>query len=174
MRTMRSILTASLLIITLGMTALAQTQTFTKEGLDYALDLPSPSWRAVARFDVHQHFEFINGDNYSNGYLRLRKKLVTPGTAPAAIFSADEKWKLQKLPGYVACSDGKGSAFNGHLPGAVFSYEYVHAGVNMDGRIYYLQLDSRTFYALHFTVASEKLKGLREQMDSIAQSFRLK
>ena len=44
----------------------------------------------------------------------------------------------------------------------------------MDGRIYYLRLDSRTFYILHFTVASEKLLSLRDQMDSIAKSFRLK
>ena len=44
----------------------------------------------------------------------------------------------------------------------------------MDGRIYYLQLDNRIFYALRFTVASEKLQSLRDQMDSIARSFRLK
>lgn len=44
----------------------------------------------------------------------------------------------------------------------------------MDGRIYFLRVDSRTFYVLHFTIASEKLPTLREQMDSIAGSFRLK
>jgi len=56
----------------------------------------------------------------------------------------------------------------------VFSYEFVNQGRNMDGRIYYLRLDSRTFYILHFTVASQKLPSLRDQMDSIARSFRLK
>jgi len=44
----------------------------------------------------------------------------------------------------------------------------------MDGRIYYLQVDSRTFYALYFTIASDNLSAAREQIDSVAQSFRLK
>jgi hypothetical protein len=68
---MRLILTL-LLIIPLSINAIAQTQTFTREGVEYVLDLPSPSWRAVSRVDVHEHLEFVNGDDYSNGYLRLR------------------------------------------------------------------------------------------------------
>jgi hypothetical protein len=123
---------------------------------------------------LHQHFDFINGDDYSNGYLRLRKKLVAPGASTENIFAEDEKWELSKLAGYVACSSGKGTDFTGHLRGTLFSYEYVDGGRAMDGRVYYLQVDKRTFYVLHFTVASEKLQGLREQMDSIARSFRLK
>ena len=113
-------------------------------------------------------------DDYSNGYLRLRKKVVTPDTTSEDLFSEAEKWELQKLPGYVVCSGGKGTEFSGQLKGTVFSYEFVSQGRNMDGRIYYLRLDSRTFYILHFTVASEKLPSLRDQMDSIARSFRLK
>ena len=171
---MRKTLITLLFIIPLSMTAIAQTQPFTRDGLDYTLNLPSPSWRAVSRFDVHDHFEFINGDNYSNGYLRLRKKVIAPGTSPEDLFRHDEKWELQFLPGYVACSDGRGTEFDGHLRAAAFSYEYINTGRNMDGRIYYLQLDNRTFYALHFTVASDKLQNLRDQMDSIARSFRLK
>ena len=171
---MRRILLTLLALIVAGISATAQNKTFTRDGLDYALDLPSPLWRAVSRFDVHEHFEFINGDDYSNGYLRLRKKVVAPGTSTEDIFREDEKWELQRLPGYVVCSNGKGADFNGHLRGTVFSYEYVDGGSAMDGRIYYLQLDNRTFYVLHFTVASEKLQSLRDQMDSIARSFRLK
>ncbi len=172
-RAMRLILTL-LLIIPLSINATAQTQTFTREGVEYVLDLPSPSWRAVSRVDVHEHLEFVNGDDYSNGYLRLRKKLVTPDTTSEGLFSEAEKWELQRLPGYVVCSGGKGTEFNGQLKGTVFSYEFVNQGRNMDGRIYYLRLDSRTFYVLHFTVASEKLPSLRDQMDSIARSFRFK
>lgn len=171
---MRKTLLTLCFIMLLSMTTTAQPQTFTRDGLDYALDLPSPLWRAVSRVDVHEHFEFINGDDYSNGYLRLRKKFVAAGTVPEDIFREDEKWELQRLPGYVVCSNGKGADLNGHLRGTVFSYEYVNRGRNMDGRIYYLQLDNRTFYALHFTVASDKLRSLRDQMDSIARSFRLK
>ena len=70
---MRKTLLTLCFIMLLSMTTTAQPQTFTRDGLDYALDLPSPLWRAVSRFDVHDHFEFINGDDYSNGYLRLRK-----------------------------------------------------------------------------------------------------
>jgi hypothetical protein len=123
---------------------------------------------------VHQHFEFINGDDYSNGYLRLRKKLVAANTATEVIFREDEKRELTRLPGYIVCGNGKGTGFSGHLSGTMFSYEYVNKGMNMDGRIYYIQIDNRTFYVLHFTVASEKLDGLRDQMSSIARSFRLK
>jgi hypothetical protein len=171
---MRLILMLLLIVIPVSMSANAQTATFTREGVEYLLDLPSPSWRAVSRVDVHEHLEFVNGDDYSNGYLRLRKKLVTPDTTTEDLFSEAEKWELQKLPGYVVCSGGKGTDFNGQLKGTVFSYEFVNHGRNMDGRIYYLRLDSRTFYILHFTVASEKLPSLRDQMDSIARSFRLK
>jgi hypothetical protein len=118
--------------------------------------------------------EFVNGDDYSNGYLRLRKRLVAPGTTAQDLFRHDETWELQRLPGYVVCSDGKGAEFTGYLRGTVFSYEYVNQGRNMDGRIYYFKLDHRTFYALHFTVASDQLQSLRDQMDSMARSFRLK
>ncbi|HEU0251772.1 MAG TPA: hypothetical protein VFR12_01990 [Pyrinomonadaceae bacterium] len=171
---MRLILTLLLIIPPLSINANAQTHTFTREGVEYMLDLPSPSWRVVSRVDVHEHFEFVNGDDYSNGYLRLRKRLVTSDMTSEDLFSEAEKWELQKLPGYVVCSGGKGTEFNGQLKGTVFSYEFVNQGRNMDGRIYYLRLDSRTFYILHFTVASEKLPSLRDQMDSIARSFRFK
>ena len=165
---------ALLFMITLAMSGSAQTQTFTRQNLDYTLELPSPLWRAVSRVDVHEHFEFINGDEYSNGHLRLRKKLVAQNTPAEVLFSEDEKRELTRLPGYIVCSNGKGTNFTGHLRGTVFSYEYVNKGMNMDGRIYYLQIDNRTFYVLHFTVASERLVGLQDQMSSIARSFRLK
>ncbi|HEX5874144.1 MAG TPA: hypothetical protein VFY60_05800 [Pyrinomonadaceae bacterium] len=171
---MKLILIALLLIVPFSINATAQTQTFTREGVEYVLDLPSPSWRAVSRVDVHEHLEFVNGDDYSNGYLRLRKQVVTPDATSEDLFREAEKWELQRLPGYVVCSGGKGTEFSGRLKGTVFSYEFVNQGRNMDGRIYYLRLDRRTFYILHFTVASEKLAGLRDQMDSVARSFRLK
>ena len=170
----RMLILTFLILSALGTTARSQDQTFNRDGLDYALDLPGSWWRAVLRVDVHEHYEFINGNDPSEGFLRLRKKVVAPATEAKDIFRDDEKWELRRLPGYVVCSTGEGTNFKGHLPGTVFSYEYVNRGRNMDGRIYYLQVDNRTFYALHFTVASEKLNNLREQMDKIARSFRLK
>ena len=171
---MRKTLLTLLFIIILSTTATAQVQTFTRDSLEYTLDLPAASWRPVSRVDVHEHLEFINGDDAANGYLRLRKKLITAGTTAAELFREAEMWELQRLPGYVVCSGGMGTEFNGHHKGTVFSYEFVEKGKNMDGRIYYFELDKRTFYVLHFTVASGKLASLREQMDLIARSFRLK
>jgi hypothetical protein len=171
---MQRILIALLFIIPLSMTGIAQTQSFTSEGLDYALDLPSPLWRAISRLDVHDHIEFIYGDDHSNGYLRLRKKFVASGSSFEDLFHHDEKWELRSLPGYVVCSGGSGTGFEGYLKGRVFSYEYISKGRNIDGRMYYLQVDNRTFYVLHFTVPSDQLQNLRNQMDSIVKSFRLK
>jgi hypothetical protein len=171
---LRTILLCLSFLMTLTLTAGAQQQSFSKEGVEFVLDLPSSSWRAVTRIDVHEHVEFINGQDKSNGYLRLRKKLVAPGTTAAALFAEEEKWELSRLPGYVVCCGGKGTEFSGHLKGTWHSYEFVRDGMNMDGRLYYLQADSRTFYVLHFTVASEKLVRLVPEMDFIARSFRLK
>lgn len=171
---MRKIWLTLLFIIALSFSATAQVQTFRRDSLEYTLDLPSASWRPVSRQDVHDHFEFINGEDPSNGYLRLRKKLVTTGTSAAELFRETEKWELQRLPGYVVCSGGKGTEFNGHHKGTVFSYEFVENGRNMDGQIYYFEVDKTSFYILQFTVASDKLASLREQMAFIARSFRLK
>ena len=171
---MRKTLLMLCFVMLLSMTINAQPQTFTRDGLDYKLDLPTPSWKAVARLDINEHFDFINGNDSSEGYLRLTKRFTEPVATAADLFRYDEKWNLQRLPGYVVCSSGIGTDFQGRLKGTVFSYEFVHGGINMDGRIYYLQLDNRTFYVLHFTVASEKLQGLRDQMESLARSFRLK
>lgn len=172
--TLRNILLCLSFVIGLALTVSAQTQSFSREGVEFEMQFPSPSWRDVPRVDVHEHLEFINGTDTGDGYLRLRKKLVASGTSAAALFAEQEKWDLSRLRGYVVCSGGKGTEFSGHLKGRWYSYEFVKDGTNMDGRIYYLRADSRTFYVLHFTVASEKLARLRPEMDFIAGSFRLK
>ena len=171
---MRNILLCLSFLITLTLTATAQTQSFSREGVEFRLDFPSSSWRAVTRVDVHEHVEFINGTDTRNGYLRWRRNVVAPNANAATLFAEEEKWDLSRLPGYVVCSGGKGTEFSGHLKGTWYSYQFVKDGTNMDGRIYYLQADNHTVYVLHFTVASEKLDGLRSEMDSIARSFRLK
>jgi hypothetical protein len=151
-----------------------QIRRFTKPDVEYELELPSPAWQVNSRLDVHDHLEFVNGNDVLNGYLRLRKITVTHPTTAAELFKHDEEWELRRLPGYVICSQCDGIAFNGQLSGTVFSYEYVSGGRTMYGRIYYLQVDSRTFYSLRFTVARDKLNGIQEQMDFIARSFHLK
>lgn len=152
----------------------AQSWTFAEDDVEYVLQLPSSKWRVVSRVDVHQHREFINDGDEAHGYLRLRKIVVTSTTTPSEVFQRNELFELQSLPGYVLCSAGKGEAFEGNFNGEVFSYEYVNRGRKMEGRIYYLQVNKRTFYRLHFTVARENLSSTREQMDFIVKSFRLK
>ena len=168
----------ALILVTLvcfnSLNALAQGWTFARDSVEYVIDLPSATWRVVSRVDVHEHVEFVNGNDEANGYLRLTKILVDSEKTAADLFQSDEQRNLQHLPGYVVCNDGKGEAFRGYVSGTSFSYEYVRSGRAMAGRIYYLQLDKRTFYALRFTVVKDKLQSVREQMDFIARSFRLK
>ena len=173
-KALRNILLCLSFLIALTLTANGQTQTFSREGVEFVLDFPSPTWRAVPRVDVHEHVEFINGTDTRNGFLRLRKKLVASGITATTLFAEEEKWALSRLVGYVVCSGGKGTEFSGHFKGTWYSYEFVKDGTNMDGRLYYLQVDNRTFYVLHFTVVSEKLDRVREEMDFIARGFRLK
>ncbi len=153
---------------------MAQTQTFTRERIEYVLELPSPEWQVISRLDVHDHVEFMYEGDRESGYLRLRKNKVSAGTTEEDLFRYDEKWRLQSLPGYIVCGECKGEKFIGRLPGRVFAYEYTSGGRAMAGRIYYLQIDSRTFHTLHFSGERGKLDNLRSQMDSIAGSFRLK
>lgn len=153
--------------------ASAQTRYFTRDDIEYTLALPSP-WQPITRVDVHDHFEFVCGDDVSNGYLHLRKIVVEPGTTAADLFRRDEKLEFQHLAGYVVCSKCEGENFRGDLDGVVFAYEYVSGGKPMYGRIYYLQVDKRTFYSMRFTVARSKMPAIRDQIDMMARSFRLK
>ena len=157
-------------VVTLG----SQVRQFTSDNIEYVLDLPSPTWQVVSRLDVHDHPEFINGNDASNGYLRLRKILAAQPTTASELFRQQEKWELQRLPGYMVCSACDGVRFNGRLPATVFSYEYVSGGRAMSGRIYYLQINQRAFYSLHFTAMRDKLPAILEDMDSMARSFHLK
>jgi hypothetical protein len=152
----------------------SQTRQFSKDDIEYMLDLPSPAWQVVSRLDVHDHPEFINGNDASDGYLRLRKILVNQPTTASELFRQQETWEFQRLPGYVVCSECDGVRFNGQLPTTVFSYEYVNGGRAMYGRIYYLQINQRAFYSLHFTVARDRFSAISDDMDSIVRSFHLK
>lgn len=157
-----------------GVALSAQTRTFTTNDIEYALELPSPLWQPVSRLDIHHHFDFVHGSDRNEGYLGVSKKLVKAGTTAEELFRFDEMRELQHLPGYVVCGSCKGEEFEGYLSGVAFSYEYVNGGRLMTGRVYYLKLNKRMFYILHFTVAKNNLVSLREDMDSIARSFRVK
>lgn len=167
------LLTVTCILFLLPLAAAAQAFTFERAGVEYVLELPSPLWRAVKRADVHEHYEFINGKDKTGGYLRVRKSLVDAGTTARELYLRDEAG-LKLLPGFVACGSCEGEAFSGRLAGAVFAYEYTSGGQPMMGRIYYLQVDARAYYTLHFTCERDKLPDARGQADHIARSFRLK
>jgi hypothetical protein len=158
-------------LLVLHQTADAQATIFESEGVEFRLELPSPAWRAVRRVDVHDHYDFINGEDRGDGYLRIRRSLVEAGTTLKDLHFRDES-DLKLLPGYVACGTCEGKPFSGALSGAVFSYEYTSGGRPVAGRIYYLQVDARSYYILHFTCERKKLAGAVPEADSIARSFR--
>lgn len=160
-----------LALILLAAAAAAAQQPPTHGTDDYALDLPSQVWKAVARPDnAHQHTEFINGDRL-DGYLRVRRESVEGDTKLPDYARSEADTKLRYLPGFVG---GKEERFVGRLSGIVSNYEFTRAGKPMAGRVYYLQADGRTVYVLHFTGLRDRLQRIQSQTDAIARSFRLK
>jgi len=150
--------------------ALAQ-QVYTHDKVDYTFDIPSPTWRVILEPDAGRgHPEFVYGDRL-DGYLTIRKEVVDAGTTAADLARRDQDLTLRFLPGFV---DGKTDSFNGRLEGVTMSYEFVRTGKPMLGRTYYLQVDSRTIYALRFTGLRDKLSRIRNQTDLIARTFKIK
>ena len=161
------------LFLVAGSCSLATAQEpYTSDQGDYTIDLPSSTWKAVSDSDAaHEHAEFIYGDRLE-GYLKIRKEMVDAGTTPSDLARRDLDSKLSfALEGFVA---GKEEKFSGRLNGVTISYEFVKTGKPMMGRIYYLQADNRTIYALRFTGLRDKLARIRNQTDLIARSLKLK
>lgn len=166
---MRSIVTLCLFAL-FAVSAGAQTQNFSKQNLDYTLELPSNVWRLVSQTDSNnQPIEFVYGDRL-DGYLRVRKEIVEADTSLADLSRRDQELKLGYLPGFV---QGKSEPFAGRYKGQTASYEYTNGGKLMAGRLYYLQTDNRTLYTLHFTGLRDKLLRIRNQTDAIARGFKL-
>lgn len=170
---MRRLINTAACALALALTAAAQQgpQVYTNDSVDYAFELPNATWRTVPRSDsVHEHVEFIYQDR-SDALLRIRKEVVADDAKPAALADRDRenKWRYQN--GFV---EGKTDNFAGRASGIVAAYEYTFAGKAMTARVYYLQVDPRTVYVLHFTGRRETLLQLRAQTDSIARSFRVK
>lgn len=170
---MRKILALSSLIFLIGLvlSTQAQNQVYTTENLEYSVELPSATWRAIAgRDEAHQQPEFLNGDRL-NGYLRIRKETIDANTTMSDLARRDLEQKLRYLPGFV---EGREEKFNGRLDGVTVSYEFTQTGKPMMGRIYFLQADNHTAYLLYFTGLRENLTRIRNQTDLIARTFKLK
>ena len=157
-------------IVALPSVSTAQ-QAYTSNQADYTLELPSAVWKAISEPDAaHEHAEFVNGDRL-DGYLQIRKEVVDADTTASDLSRRDLDQKLRFLPGFV---EGKEEPFKGRLSGVTVSYEFVRSGKPMMGRIYYLQADNRTIYALRFTGLRDKLARIRNQTDLISRSFQRK
>jgi hypothetical protein len=169
---MRHLIAFLVLTLVTGSCAIAAAQeAFTSNQIDYTLELPSSDWRAISEPDVaHEHAEFVYGDRL-DGYLQIRKEVVDAGMTPSDVAHRDRDQKFRFHPGFV---EGKEEKFSGRLNGVTVSYEFIKTGKPMMGRIYYLQADNRTIYALRFTGLRDKLTRIRNQTDLIARSFKLK
>jgi hypothetical protein len=166
---LRVILTSAFLALSCSL-ANAQ-QVFTNDKIDYAIELPSTTWRIISEPDAaHEHVEFVYGDRL-DGYLQIRKEVVDAGTTASDLARRDRDQKLRFLPGFV---EGKEENFLGRLNGVTVSYEFIKTGKPMLGRIYYLQADNRTIYTLRVTGLRDKLARIRNQTDLIARTFKLK
>lgn len=164
-------LTLILTLIAVSYSLAGAQELFTSENIPYTLELPSATWRAISEPDAaHEHLEFVNGDRL-DGFLQIRKEMVDSGMTPSDVARRDRDQKFRFFPGFV---EGKEEKFTGRLNGVVVTYEYVRTGKTMMGRVYYLQADSRTIYALRFTGLRDKLARIRNQTDLIARSFKLK
>lgn len=164
--------TALLALIVLGSAvAVSAQETLVSDQGEYSIELPSSQWKSIAESDTsRERAEFVYGDRM-DGFLQIRKEIVDAGTVAADVALRDQDQKLRYIPGFVA---GKQDPFSGRLSGVTASYEFTKAGKPMMGRIYYLQADNRTIYALRFTGLRDKLARIRNQTDSIARSFKLK
>jgi hypothetical protein len=169
---MKHVIVLFVLLGIAGSCSIAAAQhSYTSDQGGYSLELPSSMWKAISEPDAaHEHAEFVNGDRLE-GYLQIRKEVVDAGNTTEDLARRDLDQKLRFLPGFV---EGKKEPFSGRLNGVTVSYEFVKAGKPMMGRIYYLQADNRTIYALRFTGSREKLARIRNQTDMIARSFQLK
>ena len=168
---MKRTLLLSLAVLALMISVVSAQQTYSNDKVEYTFEIPSPTWRAILEPDAaHPHPEFVYGDRL-DGYLTIRKEVVDQGTTPAELARRDQDLTLRFLPGFV---EGKQENFNGRLDGVTISYEFVRTGKPMLGRVYYLQADNRTIYALRFTGLRDKLMRIRNQTDLVARTFKLK
>lgn len=164
-------LIALLLLLTGIFSLVAAQESYTSDQIDYTIELPSTQWRVISEPDAaHERAEFVYGDRL-DGYLQIRREVIDAGTTPSDLARRDMDQKLRFLPGFV---EGKQESFKGRLNGVTVSYEFVKTAKPMMGRIYYVQADNRTIYAMRFTGLRDKLARIRNQTDLIARSFKLK
>lgn len=169
---MRQLLFSLILSLTLAISVLSQTQSFSDPNVEYIFDLPDATWKMVKPPRAGSpNVEFAYGENRANGHFEIRKLAINQGEVISDLIERDKEQTLQFIPGYVA---GKEENFAGALRGRVFDYEYTRSGKNMSGRFYYLRANDSTVYVVRFTGLRDKLRLIRNHTDSIARTFDIK
>lgn len=146
--------------------ALAQNTTFSDPNVEYTFEIPQANWLMTNK---SPNVEYVYGDK-KDGHFEVRKLAIKTGSTMDEMIR-DEEQKLQFLPGYVA---GKEENFQGAYGGRVFNFEYVRSSRNMSGRYYFLKANDKTIYVLRFAGDRDKLRGIRNETDLIARTFKLK
>ncbi len=150
----------------LSVSVLAQNKTFSDPNVEYTFEIPEANWILTNK---SPNVEFVYNDK-KDGHFEVRKLSVKSGGIMADVIR-DEEQKLQFLPGYVA---GKEENFQGAYNGRVFNFEYVRSSLNMSGRYYFLKVNDTTVYVLRFSGNRDKLRSIRNEVDLIARTFKLK
>jgi len=146
--------------------AFAQNTTFSDPNVEYTFEIPQAKWLMTNK---SPNVEYVYGDK-KDGHFEVRKLAIKTGSTLDEMMR-DEEQKLQFLPGYVA---GKEESFQGAYGGKVFNFEYVRSARNMNGRYYFLKVSDKTIYVLRFAGDRDKLRSIRNEVDLIARTFKLK
>lgn len=145
--------------------------TFSDKNVEYTFDLPEAAWKMTVKpTAAAPTVEYVFGDRL-DGHLEIRKITVKADEMLSDVIVRDQEQKVQFKPGFVA---GKQENFAGNYAGKVSNYEYVQSGKNMSGRFYYLKIDATNVYVLRFTGYRSNLRTIRNQIDSIARTFKVK
>lgn len=167
---LRNILPVFALSLFLVVSAFAQGDTFSDPNVEYTFDLPETAWKMTSKpSTLSPNVEYVYKER-NDGSLEIRKVSIKSNQMLSDVIR-DEETKLQFIPGYVA---GKEENFQGALDGRVFNFEFVRSARNMSGRFYFLKAKDDTVYVLRFTGERDKLRNIRNQVDSIARTFKVK
>lgn len=158
------------LVLAFAASAMAQTSTFSDPNVEYTFEVPDPTWKMTAKPSVTSPNVEYTYEDRTTGYMEVRKITVKSDDLTADAIT-DEEEKLKFLQGYIA---GKQEIFTGRMKGVVFNYEFIRAGRNMSGRLYFLRANPTTIYVIRFTGRKEKLITIRNQTDLMARTFDIK
>jgi hypothetical protein len=169
---MKKFLISAIVTFLFASFAFAQNNIFKDANVEYTFELPSATWKKVVFPTVASpNVEYVYGDRL-DGHFEIRRTKIGKEEIISDLITRDKEEKFQFEDGFVA---GKEESFNGALDGKVYNYEYTKAGKLMSSRFYYLRANnSNDIYVLRFRGYRAKLLSIRNEVDAIARSFKIK